>query len=130
MFVSKPLLIKNSILSTFTFLYLPHYDNICHSKGVKSKESYAVLDSIQNDIFLIRESLPKDSKLIVTSLQIPNYTPYGINDKNTTVSLKQIIYEINNIYHKYFANKIKKSIKLLNICRKPSKNPKCHFSKK
>ena len=68
---------------TFTFLYLPHYDNICHSKGVKSKESYAVLDSIQNDIFLIRESLPKDSKLIVTAdhglVDIQSDCSYGLH---------------------------------------------------
>jgi len=37
-----------------------------------------------------------DSKLIVTSLQIPNYSPYGINEERTMRSQKEIIYEINN----------------------------------
>ena len=37
-----------------------------------------------------------DSKLVVTSLQIPNYSPYGINEELEMQDLKQIIYEINN----------------------------------
>ena len=49
-------------------------------------------------------SKKSDSMLVVTSLQIPNYTPYGINDKNTTVSLKQIIYEINTRLFQYHNN--------------------------
>jgi len=36
-----------------------------------------------------------DSKLVVTSLQIPNYSPYGIDDEHVTKSLKQVILEIN-----------------------------------
>ena len=36
-----------------------------------------------------------DSKLIVTSLQIPNYSPYGIDDGHVTTSLRQIISQIN-----------------------------------
>ena len=36
-----------------------------------------------------------NSKLIVTSLQIPNYSPYGINEESAPDSLKEIIYEIN-----------------------------------
>ena len=36
-----------------------------------------------------------DSKLIITSLQIPNYSPYGINEEVTTTSLKQAVHEIN-----------------------------------
>ncbi|AJA92864.1 hypothetical protein A7X95_05885 [Candidatus Nitrosopelagicus brevis] len=37
-----------------------------------------------------------DSKLVVTSLQIPNYSPYGIDDDHAVKSLKQAILEINN----------------------------------
>ena len=36
-----------------------------------------------------------DSKLVVTSLQIPNYSPYGINEESILRSLKEVIYEIN-----------------------------------
>ncbi len=36
-----------------------------------------------------------DSKLVVTSLQIPNYSPYGINEESTLQSLKEVIYKIN-----------------------------------
>jgi len=36
-----------------------------------------------------------DSKLVLTSLQIPNYSPYGFHDEHITKSLKQVIYEIN-----------------------------------
>jgi len=36
-----------------------------------------------------------DSKLVVTSLQIPNYSPYGISEESVQRSLKEIIYEIN-----------------------------------
>ena len=36
-----------------------------------------------------------DSKLVVTSLQIPNYSPYGINEESILVSLKEVIYQIN-----------------------------------
>jgi len=36
-----------------------------------------------------------DSKLVVTSLQIPNYSPYGINEESVLRSLKEVISEIN-----------------------------------
>ena len=36
-----------------------------------------------------------DSKLVITSLQIPNYSPYGIDDGHVTTSLRQAISEIN-----------------------------------
>jgi len=36
-----------------------------------------------------------DSKLVVTSLQIPNYSPYGIDDGHVMTSLRRIISEIN-----------------------------------
>jgi len=36
-----------------------------------------------------------DSKLVVTSLQIPNYSPYGINEESVLLSLKEVISEIN-----------------------------------
>ena len=36
-----------------------------------------------------------DSKLVITSLQIPNYSPYGIDDGHVTTSLRQVISEIN-----------------------------------
>ena len=36
-----------------------------------------------------------DSKLVVTSLQIPNYSPYGIDDGHVATSLRQVISEIN-----------------------------------
>ena len=36
-----------------------------------------------------------DSKLVVTSLQIPNYSPYGINEESVLQSLKEVISEIN-----------------------------------
>ena len=37
-----------------------------------------------------------DSKLVITSLQIPNYSPYGINEESTLRSLKEVVYAINN----------------------------------
>ena len=37
-----------------------------------------------------------DSKLIVTSLQIPNYSPYGINEERAENTLKDAIRQINN----------------------------------
>ena len=42
-----------------------------------------------------------DSKLVVTSLQIPNYSPYGINDESILVSLKKVIYQINTELFQY-----------------------------
>ena len=42
-----------------------------------------------------------DSKLVITSLQIPNYSPYGINEENILVSLKEIIYQINTELFKW-----------------------------
>ena len=43
-----------------------------------------------------------DSKLVITSLQVPNYSPYGINEERTLRSLKKIIYEINRGLSKEF----------------------------
>ena len=42
-----------------------------------------------------------DSKLVVTSLQIPNYSPYGINEESILVSLKEVIYQINTELFKW-----------------------------
>ena len=37
-----------------------------------------------------------NSKLIITSLQIPSYSPYGINEEKADWGLKQCVSEINN----------------------------------
>jgi FkbH-like protein len=56
-----------------------------------------IIDSKISEIENICNTFTKnfDSKLVVTSLQIPNYSPYGINEESTLRSLKEVIYEIN-----------------------------------
>ena len=44
-----------------------------------------------------------DSKLIVTSLQIPSYSSYGINEPREIRGIKEIIHEINNEMFKTFS---------------------------
>ena len=37
-----------------------------------------------------------NSKLVITSFQIPVYSPYGINEQKEDFGMKQLVYEINN----------------------------------
>ena len=56
-----------------------------------------IIDTKMSEIENICNTFTKnsDSKLVVTSLQIPNYSPYGINEESILRSLKEVIYEIN-----------------------------------
>jgi FkbH-like protein len=56
-----------------------------------------IIDTKMSEIENICNTFTKnfDSKLVVTSLQIPNYSPYGINEESILQSLKEVIYEIN-----------------------------------
>ena len=62
-----------------------------------------VIDMKISEIENICDAFTKNSNsnLVVTSLQIPNYSPYGIDDENITVSLKKVIYEINTKLFQY-----------------------------
>ena len=62
-----------------------------------------VIDVKISEIENICDAFTKNSNsnLVVTSLQIPNYSPYGIDDESITVSLKKVIYEINNKLFQY-----------------------------
>ena len=75
----------------FSWYSVPHSDRK-EIIEIKHKE-------IQNVCRIFQENF--DSKLVVTSLQIPNYSPYGIDDESITVSLKKVIYEINNKLFQY-----------------------------
>ena len=72
----------------FSWYSVPHSDrnNIIDTKH----------EEIQNICITFQENF--DSKLVVTSLQIPNYSPYGISE-GENFGLKDAIYKIN---HKLF----------------------------
>jgi len=57
-----------------------------------------IIDTKVSEIQNICNTFQKnfDSKLVITSLQIPNYSPYGINEESTLRSLKEVVYAINN----------------------------------
>jgi len=62
-----------------------------------------IIDTKISEIENICNTFTKNSnsKLVVTSLQIPNYSPYGIDDESITISLKKIVYEINTRLFQY-----------------------------
>ena len=57
-----------------------------------------IIDTKISEIENICKTFTKNftSKLVITSLQIPNYSPYGINEESTLRSLKEVVYAINN----------------------------------
>ena len=57
-----------------------------------------IIDTKISEIENICNTFTKNftSKLVITSLQIPNYSPYGINEESTLRSLKEVVYAINN----------------------------------
>jgi FkbH-like protein len=65
--------------------------------SVSYEDRPKIIDTKVSEIENICNTFTKnsDSKLIITSLQIPNYSPYGINEEVTTTSLKQAVHEIN-----------------------------------
>tara|TARA_B100001123_G_scaffold74358_1_gene83750 strand:+ start:42868 stop:44625 length:1758 start_codon:yes stop_codon:yes gene_type:complete len=71
--------------------------------SVPNDDRPKILDTKISEIENICNTFSKnsDSKLVITSLQIPNYSPYGINDENITISLKKVIYEINSRLFQY-----------------------------
>jgi len=69
----------------FSWYSVPHDD--------RQKITDTKINEIENICNTFTEH--SDSTLVVTSLQIPNYSPYGIDDSHVTQSLKQVILEIN-----------------------------------
>ena len=69
----------------FSWYSIPHSDR---KEIIDTKH-----EEIQNICRTFQENF--DSKLVVTSLQIPNYSPYGISE-GEDYGLKDIIYKINH----------------------------------
>jgi FkbH-like protein len=79
--------------------------------SVPSKDREKIFQTKIKEIHNICRTFEKnfDSKLILTSLQIPNYSPYGINEAkiSNTFSLKGVINKINDILFSEFGGDIK-----------------------
>ncbi len=73
------------------------WNSVTHDEGVKIID--AKISEIQNICSTFSNN--SDSKLVITSLQIPIYSSFGISDRYATNSLKKMIYEINTKLFEY-----------------------------
>lgn len=73
----------------FSWHTIPHDEK---SKLVETK-----IDEIKKLCNTFAEN--SESKLVITSLQIPNYSSYGINESREIKGIKEIVLEINNDLH-------------------------------
>ena len=52
---------------TFTQLYLPQLDELCHHRGVDGEEVSLMLRMIESELMRLRRSLPGEARLIITA---------------------------------------------------------------